>query len=309
MTDVVVLPPRAPEIEPERVHEPDREELAAPSARPSGREIAIVIGWGLTVFGALVVAYVIYLVGVTQLEHARSQRSLVEGFNHQLSVQAAPIGGRINEGTPIAMLQIPSAGVHEIVVEGTSGTQLRKGPGHLRSSPLPGQPGNAVIACRRLTFSGPCYDLTGLKPGDRITVTTGQGKSVYRVTDVRNVRRGNRDVIADTSTNRLTMITSQRLLATRRVAVIATLVGRPFAPPNATRPDEIRSSELGLNTEGSDTLAVVLWLQLLLAACLLGVWLVRKQPHVSTYVVMVPVLLMLTLLVFDSVTALLPSTL
>ena len=48
---------------------------------------------------------------------------------------------------------------------------------------------------------------------------------------------------------------------------------------------------------------------LLLVACLLGVWLVRKQPRVSTYVVMVPVLLTLTLLVFDSVTALLPSTL
>jgi hypothetical protein len=116
-------------------------------------------------------------------------------------------------------------------------------------------------------------------------------------------------VIADTTSNRLTIITSQRLVATERVAVIATLEGRPFAPPNAARPDEIRSSELGLNTEGSDTLAVVLWLQLLLVACLLGVWLVRKQPRVSTYVVMVPVLLTLTLLVFDSVTALLPSTL
>src|SRR5215510_4610143 len=103
MTDVVILPPRAPEVATERAPEPDREEFAEPSGRPTAREIAIVIGWGLTVFGALVVAYVIYLVGITHLEHARSQRSLVEGFNNQLSVQAAPIGGRINEGTPIGM--------------------------------------------------------------------------------------------------------------------------------------------------------------------------------------------------------------
>ncbi len=53
----------------------------------------------------------------------------------------------------------------------------------------------------------------------------------------------------------------------------------------------------------------MLWLQLLLIACLLAVWFFRTQSRAAVYLVMAPVLLLLTLLVFDSFTGLLPSTL
>jgi len=75
------------------------------------------------------------------------------------------------------------------------------------------------------------------------------------------------------------------------------------------RPTEVRSSELGLNSEGGSVLALVLWLQVLLLACLLTVWLFRRQSRTAVYLVMAPVLLLLTLLVFDSFAVLLPSTL
>ena len=72
--------------------------------------------------------FAVYLVGVTRLEHGRvAARQLTEQFDNALANQAAPIGGRIDEGTPVAILSIPRFGVHETVVEGTSGTQLKQG--------------------------------------------------------------------------------------------------------------------------------------------------------------------------------------
>jgi sortase A len=307
MTDVVILP-RQVDPGPVQVQPAALEHVETVSPRPTGREIAALIAWGLTIFGIAVLSYGVYLVGVSRLEHGRSQRSLNEQFDAALSGRAAPIGGRIDEGTPIAMMDIPRFGMQEVMVEGSSGSQLKKGPGHLRSSPLPGQQGNAVVACRRLTFGSPCYNLVDMKPGDELTFVTGQGKSLYRVTELKGVRRGDTDVLENTVRNQLTVVTSQRLLADRRVVVVARLVGRPYTTP-AGRPTEVRSSELGLNTEGSSVLAVVLWLQLLLLACIFAVWLVRRQSRASVYLVMAPVILLLALLVFDSVTLLLPSTL
>ena len=69
-------------------------------------------------------------------------------------------------------------------------------------------------------------------------------------------------MIADAGDNRLTLITSQTLLADSRYVVIADLVGRPVPTPEG-RPAEVRSSELGINTEGSNVMALFLWLQLL----------------------------------------------
>ncbi len=220
MTDVVVLP-RATKPEPESVPEPAPEPQDASSPRVTGRDVAQVVAWALTLFGIAVVAFAVYLVGITRLEHGRSQRSLTERFDAALANKAAPVGGRIDEGTPVATLSIPRFGVDETVVEGTSGSELKKGPGHLRSSPLPLQAGNAVIACRRVTYGGPCYDLVSMKVGDRVRVVTGQGRGVYRVVEVRGVRRGDTDVLSNTTRNQLTLISSQRLLADRRVAVIA----------------------------------------------------------------------------------------
>jgi sortase A len=307
VTDVIALPRVASEAAaPASVEEPTPEER--PRTVVSRREVAVVVAWGLTIFGILIIGYVVYLVGVTRLEHARAQRTLTEAFDNALANQAAPIGGRIDEGTPIAVMHIPRFGVTETVVEGSSGAQLRKGPGHLRSSVLPGQAGNAVVACRRVTFGAPCYNVTELRPGDSIEFVTGQGEVTYRVVEVRGVREGDADVLENTSRNQLTLVTSQRVWADRRVAVIARLVGGANTTPPG-RPTELRSSELGLNTEGSKVLALVLWMQALLIASLIGVWLLRSKHRVSVYLVMTPVLLLLTLLVFDSVTALLPSTL
>jgi hypothetical protein len=150
--------------------------------------------------------------------------------------------------------------------------------------------------------------LDRLQRGDEIRFVTGQGTTVYRVIGGRTINRGANDVIQPTSDNRLTLITSEPELAGERYAVIARMEGKALASPEGW-PTELRQSELGLNTDGGNVVALVLWLQLLLIASLATVWLLRKYSQPSVYVIMTPVLLLLALLVFDSATALLPSTL
>lgn len=75
---------------------------------------------------------------------------------------------------PVAKLEIPSRGMSQIVLSGTSGEALAFGPGHLAGSPDPGRPGTAVIAGHRDThFSFLRY----LESDDIVIITTSDGKS------------------------------------------------------------------------------------------------------------------------------------
>jgi sortase A len=86
-------------------------------------------------------------------------------------------------GEAVAAVQIPSIGVEQFVVEGVTRDDLRKGPGHYPSTPLPGQPGNAAIAGHRTTHGAPFNQLDELATGDPIVVTTLNGIYTYRVTE------------------------------------------------------------------------------------------------------------------------------
>ncbi len=85
-------------------------------------------------------------------------------------------------GDVMALLEIPSIGVHTFVVSGVEPADLKQGPGHYPDTPMPGQLGNSAIAGHRTTYGQPFYRLDELKPGDEIVVTTVQGRFVYRVT-------------------------------------------------------------------------------------------------------------------------------
>lgn len=84
---------------------------------------------------------------------------------------------------PVARLRAPAYGVDQIVLAGASGRNLAFGPGHLDGTPLPGRPGNSIVAGHRDTSF---RFLARLKRGDRLTVEGKDGVSVsYRVTETR----------------------------------------------------------------------------------------------------------------------------
>ena len=85
------------------------------------------------------------------------------------------------EGVPIAEFRIPDIDLDAVVFEGVTPETLRNGPGHMPWTPIPGQPGNAVISGHRTTYGAPFYDLDLLEPGDEIEVDTAIGTHVYTV--------------------------------------------------------------------------------------------------------------------------------
>jgi sortase A len=85
------------------------------------------------------------------------------------------------EGTPFGTIEIPAIDLDKVLFEGVDVSTLKKGPGHMPWTPLPGQPGNAVVSGHRTTYGAPFFNLDKLENGDQITVTTALGKSVYEV--------------------------------------------------------------------------------------------------------------------------------
>jgi sortase A len=84
-------------------------------------------------------------------------------------------------GDALGKLLIPRIGLSRFVVEGTDLADLRRGPGHYRDTPLPGQHGTVAIAGHRTTYGAPFRQIDRLRRGDRILVDMTYGRFVYRV--------------------------------------------------------------------------------------------------------------------------------
>ncbi len=84
-------------------------------------------------------------------------------------------------GEAFAQLRIPAIGLDVTLVEGVRRRDLKKGPGHLTGTPVPGQPGNSVISGHRTTYGAPFGSLNELLPGDRIEVDTAIGTHLFEV--------------------------------------------------------------------------------------------------------------------------------
>lgn len=125
------------------------------------------------------------------LQHQVHQQQLSNQFREQLALATAPVSeGDENlmllaNGSPVALLEIPSLGIKEIVVEGTDSSSLKMGPGHRRDTVLPGQAGISVIMARAAAYGGPFANIQSLQPGTEFSVITGQGYHVYSIIGVR----------------------------------------------------------------------------------------------------------------------------
>jgi hypothetical protein len=147
----------------------------------------------ITLFSVVLLGFAGYIGFLGRLHHDRAQLVAYANFRKDLAQATAPTGqtrpdnaGKLLDlGTPVALLEIPRLHLKEVVFEGTTGAVLEDGPGHLRSTPLPGQAGTSQIMGRVATYGGPFAKLSTLLPGDAVTVTTGQGVHHYKVLDVR----------------------------------------------------------------------------------------------------------------------------
>lgn len=85
------------------------------------------------------------------------------------------------EGDPLGIIRIPDIDLERVLFSGVTPPTLREGPGHMLGTPVPGQPGNAVISGHRTTYGAPFFDLDRLAPGAVIEVETAVGIHRYTV--------------------------------------------------------------------------------------------------------------------------------
>jgi sortase A len=279
--------------------EPENVEPAAPTAGPP-RPRALVIVLAVVLFASIVAAFLgVFAFGLSGLQEHRSQQQLYAEFRQLLpGIPTAPrIGGDIPAGTPIALLNAPAAGIHNmVVIEGTSSGDLLKGPGHLADTPLPGQGGEAVLVGKSTTAGAPFADLARLRKGDVITVRTGQGPFRFIVQGL--LAPGTHQPAIQANRGRLVLVTSAGaggvggLEPSQTVDVEAALQGKAVAAP-PHQPKTVALSEVPGQTDPAAWPFVALWLAGLAVASAAVWWLWSRLGILRAWVIGAPVLLAL----------------
>ena len=138
------------------------------------------------------------------LEIARlAEQSLVRQPSERAASSRAAIH-RFEPAIAIAALSIPRVQLSAVVLHGSDPHTLRRGPGHLENTALPGESGNVVIAGHRDSFFRP---LRNIQVGDDIFLDTLQGRFRYQVTSLRVVSPRDVSVLEPTDEATLTLIT------------------------------------------------------------------------------------------------------
>ncbi|TFB94619.1 sortase [Cryobacterium sp. HLT2-28] len=271
----------------------------------------------LAILAAVIFGILANVTVLGQLQHIVAQQQLTDTLRVELAAGTAPVSeGTIDkvlltDGTPLAVVDIPSIGVHEVIVEGTDSATTRTGPGHRRDTVLPGQAGVSVVMGRAAAFGGPFARIQELRPGQKFTVTTGQGRQTFAVIGLRYA--------GDPAPAPLTAGHSRLILETARgPAFIPGGIARVDAElTSETKPAGIRqttyatlpAADLELANDTSTAWALVFALQFFLVIELAAVWAFRRVGGRKTWIVFIPVVTLGGLLVADQVVRLLPNLL
>ena len=94
---------------------------------------------------------------------------------------------RSHDGEAMGRIAIPRIGLNVVVVDGTSGRDLARGPGFYRGDYLPGEGRLVYVAGHRTIFGAPFSHLEKLRRGELIVLAMPYGRFTYRVTGHRIV--------------------------------------------------------------------------------------------------------------------------
>jgi sortase A len=269
---------------PVRTGEPGaRGALSGRGAPPTVGGMRRTLGWvgrGLITIGLLILLFVAYMLWGTGLYTARQQNELKSQFHTELKQQPKPVKTAPAvpltappEGDVLGEIHIPKIGANFAIVEGTSRDDLRKGPGHYPTTPLPGQRGNSAIAGHRTTYLAPFNRLDELTPGDPIIVATRAGTYRYKMTQQLVVSPHDVYVLDQTPNAQLTLTTCNPKYSARQRLVVKAVLDpsksdRVTAP--ATHQVSTKSLDAGLEGQSSSELPVYLWG--LIAAAVGALW-------------------------------------
>jgi sortase A len=273
------------------------------------------IGVAVVLLAALLLGFVGHVTLFGILQHARTQAVGFDELRTSLAKAETPLGQlgidekMVAAGTPIALLRIPKIGLTEVVRQGTAPEVTRLGVGHRRDSPMPGQAGTSELYGRQSTYGGPFGALSALVPGDRIEVTTGQGKHVYTVFGVRRPGDPLPQPIGSNA-GRLQLVTSDNvaLVSTGVLYIDAALRGDPAESSRvALTTAALDPDEEPMGADPDNWLPLVFAFQWLVVAAIVSRWLSSAWGRWQTWLVAVPVLLFLSATTADAAMSLLPN--
>ena len=145
------------------------------------------IGQTMITAGVVILLFVVYELYFTNLFTNREQSTLRNRLSEQWAAPSAPPGQptlvAADLGNGIAVVRIPRLGMDyaEVVVEGVGVEDLKKGPGHLPGTAVPGAVGNFVVSGHRTTYGAPFNRLDEIKPGDPVVIETRDTFFTYLV--------------------------------------------------------------------------------------------------------------------------------
>jgi LPXTG-site transpeptidase (sortase) family protein len=163
-------------------------------------------GWTFIGMGSFVLYFLVYQLVGTNAVTSRGQTDLRNELQREWTASApAPkkdprkaVPKRVAPGKALAVMDIPRIELdNKVIVEGVSRDDLRKGPGHVPSTVLPGQPGTFGVSGHRTTYGAPFYRLNELGKGDTITVVTREAIYTYTITRTAIVRPTDTQVLDD----------------------------------------------------------------------------------------------------------------
>ena len=204
-----------------------------------------VFTWARNV-GAIILLFVVWQLWGTSIAQHHAQDQLKSEFNALVAQHAAgshsskssliSAATRVpspGDGTVVAEIQIPAIGVDQYVVEGTTETDLSKGPGHYIGTAMPGQAGNVAIAGHRTTNGAPFVGLGRLVPGDRIILTTTFGQNLTYVVSgtPQAVSPADVGVLSYFGDNRVTLTTCNPEFSSTQRLVVVGMLKQPLASP------------------------------------------------------------------------------
>ena len=268
----------------------------------------------MLLIAVVALGFIGYLYGLSDVQEARSQAILYQQYQLELANQVAPLGpygpnglnaarGPTPPGSPVAILNIPSIGIHDmVVVQGTNPENLMVGPGHRPDSPLPGQPGVVQIYGRRATFGAPFSRLSELRPGDVIIAVTGQGTSTYSVAAAAYSDK----IIEDPAPGRMLLLTaSSSTVPTYYYQVDADLTSAVRASPGVAR--AVYASELPMANDTTNLAMAMVWSLALAGVAAIGTVAATRWSPWAAYLAVVPVALAVLWNLYENLAALLPN--
>jgi sortase A len=181
--------------------------------------------------GFILLAYSRYLVWEPGAPQAHDHH----GAGHTTALTLVP-------GQPFAIMRIPRLGPgwRFAIIQGTTRADLAKGPGHVVGTQLPGEPGNFAVAGHDITAGHPFLHLARVRPGDPIVVETLNATFRYQVTSERVVPSADVAVLAPVpghpglrpTRGTITLMTpTTAARRPHRVVVTGTLVGTTWKRP------------------------------------------------------------------------------